>query len=83
MSGKEGYAKVLGRAVFDEDFAGALIESPAAVAKSIGVTLDASQVTALKGLKAADIVAVSTKLRDKLNLSAVLDTQQQQQARMD
>lgn len=84
MSGKEEFAKVIGRAVLDEDFASALTESPEVVAKSVGVRLNADQVKALKDLSPEQVASVSSALRDKLGPVAFLDQQQQQQqARMD
>jgi hypothetical protein len=83
MSGKEEFARLIGRAVLDQNFAEALIESPEVVAKSVGVRLDKAQLTAIKDLKVADITTVSTGLRDRLGPVAFLDQQQQQQARMD
>jgi hypothetical protein len=84
MASKEEFAKVVGRAVLDSDFAGALIESPQVVAKSVGVRLDAEQVKAIRSLKPETIDKVSSGLRDVLGPVAFVDQQQQQQqARMD
>jgi hypothetical protein len=83
MAGREEFAKLVGRAVFDPDFALALKESPEVVARSIGVVLDQNQVQALSDLDTAEITKVSGAIRNRLGPAAFVDQQQQQQARMD
>lgn len=80
---RDAIARVLGQAMVDSHFSEQLKADPAAAAKSMGVYLSTAQVSALKHIDMAQLQQVSGLIRNKLGPQALLDQQQQQQARMD